>query len=108
MNAIQQPEKPTVLSASEQRDVEAAANRIREIGISVATLGKIMSAIQLQLILEEEPSAPCGDCQMHEIVKTPTLFALQTAIKELGGIVHTLGDNIETTIHHAHQRKGSA
>ncbi|GEM_PF-4241946 len=108
MNARQQPETPTTLSAFEQRDVEAVANRIREIGTSVATLGKIMSAIQMQLILEEEPSAPCGDCQMCEIVTTPTLFALQTAIKELGEIVHTLGDNIDTTIHHAHQRKGSA
>jgi hypothetical protein len=108
MNAMRQPETQTTLSAFEQRDVEAVASRIREIGTSVATLGKIMSAIQLQLILVEEPAPPCGDCQMHEIVTPPTIFALQTAIKELGGIVHTLGDNIGTTIHHAHQRKGRA
>ncbi|MDD2468576.1 MAG: hypothetical protein PHI97_31755 [Desulfobulbus sp.] len=108
MNIMQPPKTPTILRVSEQRDIEEAANRIREIGTSVAEIGKIMSAIQLQLILTEEPTPPCGDCQMHEIVTPPTIFALQTAIKELGGIVHTLGDNIGTTVNHAHQRKGSA
>jgi len=108
MNAIQQPGTPTTLSAFEQRDIESAANRIREIGTSVTTLGKITFAIQMQLLDEEDPNEPCNDCHMHQLVTTSTIFALQTAIKELGEIVHTLGGNIETTLFRAQQSKGGA
>jgi hypothetical protein len=108
MNAIQQPGTLTTLSALEQRDVASAADRIRAIGTSVARIGTIMTAVQAQLLEKEAPHEPCNDCRMHQLVTTPTLFALYTAIEELGEIVYTLADNIETTIHRAHLRKGSA
>jgi len=105
MSATKEARTMFIVEESAKNKIEQDAARIRDIGASINTIGKIMDAVQMQL-MDGDDHIPCVDCHMHEVVDTTTLFSLYTAVKELGEVAHSLGDGIESAIYKSKKYQG--